>query len=425
MKRLSLFFLFLCAIAVKGFTQSEYRSGYIITNSNDTVYGLIDYRGSILNSEVCSFKENDNSEPIKYSPTSIKAYRFIDSKFFISKRVTTGEIQKDFFLEYLVNGIVDIYCYRDMDGDHYLVEDEEGNLMDLKNDKKIVEIGDTKYLKESRQYVGVLRYAFKKSPTLNKKVENVDLSNKSLIKIAKEYHQEICSDQECIVYEKNVPKLKLEFGPVVGLNISGLNNAGNTPVYYQDVANDVTNNPVTNYYYFEGNFTKSFSPNLGVFLKLNFPQLSERIFLLYECSMKNQTNKKKDSGTISDFEGSFSNDMEIKFHSLRNSLNLQYEFPKKNKIYTFHIGGFYDYIYKIDYHRTIIFTNSYNETHIIQKTTDTFLKKDIGYSFGVGVGYPFFGKHTVFTDLKFWQGFGLHTSLHDYGVSLNFSVPIF
>jgi biotin synthase-related radical SAM superfamily protein len=39
-------------------------------------------------------------------------------------------------LEYLINGIVDIYYYRDDNGEHYLVDNGSGDLLELKNEEK-------------------------------------------------------------------------------------------------------------------------------------------------------------------------------------------------------------------------------------------------------------------------------------------------
>ena len=110
--------------------QRDYRKGYIITNQQDTVYGWIDYRGDIRNSKVCSFKKTETDQATEYSPSDIAAYRFINSKFYVSKNVGSEYVPKLVFLEYLVNGLANLYYFRD-DGsiDRYMLKTSRHNTL--------------------------------------------------------------------------------------------------------------------------------------------------------------------------------------------------------------------------------------------------------------------------------------------------------
>lgn len=119
----TLFFIF---IFHSQYAQSDFREGYIINNENDTTYGLIDYRGSMRSSKHCTFKSDDASEQIKYSPSEIAGYRFTDNKYYVSRTVKREEGASVFFLEFLINGKVDIYFYRDKGEDYYLVDNGMG-----------------------------------------------------------------------------------------------------------------------------------------------------------------------------------------------------------------------------------------------------------------------------------------------------------
>ncbi len=93
-------FLFLTVILN---AQTDFRAGYIIGNIGDTLYGEIDYRGDFWMSQICRFKADDNSIRA-YSPQDIKAFRFIDSKYFISQEINNNKV----FLEFLISGKVNI-----------------------------------------------------------------------------------------------------------------------------------------------------------------------------------------------------------------------------------------------------------------------------------------------------------------------------
>lgn len=58
--------------------QRNFRSGYIITLKQDTVYGQIDFRTDKVNAERCVFKLRTNTDPVTYLPFEIAGYRFTD-----------------------------------------------------------------------------------------------------------------------------------------------------------------------------------------------------------------------------------------------------------------------------------------------------------------------------------------------------------
>jgi hypothetical protein len=103
--------------------QHDYRMGYIITNEQDTVYGLIDYRSDIRNAFTCSFKKNETDIVTDYTPSDIAAYRYIDNKYYISRNIGSENVPKQVFLEYLVNGVAKLYYYRDnINKKYYYIE---------------------------------------------------------------------------------------------------------------------------------------------------------------------------------------------------------------------------------------------------------------------------------------------------------------
>ena len=84
-KRLPTALLMLLSLCAVVNAQRNFKSGYIITLTGDTIKGYIDSRGDIKNYKRCVFKENEENSSAEYSPEEIRAYRFIDGKFFISK----------------------------------------------------------------------------------------------------------------------------------------------------------------------------------------------------------------------------------------------------------------------------------------------------------------------------------------------------
>ena len=63
--------------------QTDFKSGYIIDLKGDTIFGQIDYRGDVLMSKVCKFKD-DQDKITEFAPNEIAAFRFTDSKYYVA-----------------------------------------------------------------------------------------------------------------------------------------------------------------------------------------------------------------------------------------------------------------------------------------------------------------------------------------------------
>lgn len=220
MKRTIPFFLLLF-IYSKCFSQNNFQKGYIISNKNDTVPGLIKYGSNYENTYKCSFQVNPDSPVVTYSPGEITAYRFDDGKFFVSKKLNPSDTSV-IFLQFLFDGTVDIYGYFDKKSAHYLISKTDNTLQELKNDTRISTINGVKYETESKDYIGVLKTVFAESPSVMKKTENLSLSFNPLIQLAEEYHREVSPDEVYTNYARKRIKTKFSPGLIAGYSASDL-----------------------------------------------------------------------------------------------------------------------------------------------------------------------------------------------------------
>lgn len=201
------------------FGQSVFLPGYIIKPGQDTIYGLIADLGQVRNLKTCHFKKNENEKVKIYAPNDLLAYRINSGKFYVTKEIELEEKSHLVFLEYLVNGIFNLYYANFQGRDLYFLENEEGRISELSNKSKEVFIGEAKYIRNSSLYKGVLKASFSDYPDLIPKIEKSELNHNSLIKLTKEYHEFTCENEECIVYEKQVTPMKFRFGPSFGVHI--------------------------------------------------------------------------------------------------------------------------------------------------------------------------------------------------------------
>lgn len=204
---------------------SQFKEGYIIENNDDTIYGYIDFEGAIKNSDHCTFKSNQDSTIHVYYPGDIKAFRYTNGKYFITSEIPVNNKPQKVFLEWLIKGRASILTYSPSDMQvKYFILLENDSLFELQNTslirgKKISESFTETYKIEKREYIGMLHYYFKDCPSISSTINTTSLSSKSLIKVAKQYHEKTCDTESCIVFEDKNRRLKAD----VGITFSSLN----------------------------------------------------------------------------------------------------------------------------------------------------------------------------------------------------------
>jgi hypothetical protein len=199
--------------------QNDFRPGYVIKNNGDTLYGAIDYQDDFLMGSICRFKSNEH-DIITLYPNDIFAYRFIDSRFYVSREINGKKV----FLEYLINGIVNVYYLRDKNYlldeqcDHYYLEKENVPLTEIPYEEGIKYIDDTPFFYKSSKYIGFLYYYMQDAPDFHARISRLKkLEHRDLIKLAEDYHNAVCKGEKCIIYEKKSPFIKLSIEPFWGL----------------------------------------------------------------------------------------------------------------------------------------------------------------------------------------------------------------
>ncbi|MEM7369437.1 MAG: hypothetical protein AAF587_12615 [Bacteroidota bacterium] len=213
MKNTILLLILLGQASILSFAQGDFRPGYLIMLNGDTLHGKIDYKAPLLLHEFCLFKSASSSESRKYWPNQILGYRFQDDKFFVAKEFK-GE--KSFF-EYLIKGKINMYYLHSETGGTYFLDKEDVDLQEIPYSENILSRDGSYYLKKSTEHFGFLHYNMQDDPTIQPKIYQIDKpSHKNLIRLAKTYHNNVCDDEECIIYEKADATISIQVEPVVG-----------------------------------------------------------------------------------------------------------------------------------------------------------------------------------------------------------------
>jgi hypothetical protein len=207
------------------YSQSDFKPGYIVSLSNDTSYGFIDYRNEGFNAENCIFKKSVDKEKVSYKPEEIKSYYLNEGRYYISEQIVIDSVLKYVFLELLLHGKMDLFYYNPKSEGLYFIKIDTGNIIFLDNrEKNKVKIYGSDcsvtYNVENKRYKGILKYQLQDCPEIKSQIDNLYLDQKNLIKLAEDYHNYTCVGWKCVKYRKNKSGILVSFGPIVNYFIN-------------------------------------------------------------------------------------------------------------------------------------------------------------------------------------------------------------
>ena len=230
--KLSLILLLFCSSALKAESSFNYIPGFVIQLNGDTLKGTLLIQKSKNAGEKCVLKTETGVNKI-FLPGEIQGYRYEGGKYYITREIQNEYLnKKTVFLEYLIEGITSIYYFFD-EKEHYYAEKDGVGLLELTEDKKISVIDNVEYVAPN-QTEGKLMYIMQDCPAVQKDIKHIKLDHKSLIKLAKTYHEKVCDSKSCIIYEKANKPIKLSWNPFVGYSKNQYDFGGRAYTYFMD-----------------------------------------------------------------------------------------------------------------------------------------------------------------------------------------------
>lgn len=255
--------LFFVLLASHSFSQSNYKEGYIITLQQDTVSGLLDFRTDQTNARLCRFKRTEQAAEEIYYPGEIVGYRFIrEGKYYVTKQVKIDNEYQTFFLEFLIQGLKNLY-YLPLDNGYFYFEGQDGMLVGVT--KQPDQITEDYKVKEDNRYKGVMSYLFYDCLPLSMQTARVAFDKGSMIVFTKKYHDQMCdTGEECIIFENDYKRkfIKFDYSFFTGVELNDLKLV---------------------YTYFPSML--SISPVIGTGLNISSPRLMKSLYLNIETSL--------------------------------------------------------------------------------------------------------------------------------------------
>ena len=326
--------LLLLAFMLANFLQAQenYQAGYILTASNDTVKGYIDYRNWEKNPDKIRFKRTPEEQPEIYRPLDIKEFG-VSNEIYVSAIVetentslATNELIRDSqlkiktdtaFLQTLYNGKKSLYYLKNWAGrENFYIYRE--NKLELLIHKKYLKWNEGhQIIIKNKAYIGQLKLYLDNCSSISSKLESTAYNLKSLYRLFDNYYKCIPAESN---YQWQKQKAKFEFSLLAGISSTTINFSGKP---YKEFVN-------TDFGY-NTNFSGGVS--LQIVLPRNLNKFSLNGEIIY--------SEYGFSGTYLDYvnEGYYTDiSYEFDFSYLNLNLLLRYSFPI-GKLHSFVNGG--------------------------------------------------------------------------------------
>jgi hypothetical protein len=376
MKKIALIFCILFSIS--GYSQTDYRKGYIINKSGKKINGYVNYKENSSAYLVCEFKSTEFGKVTYYSPNQIKGYGFHPYKLYLVKSL----LNENMFFEIILKGKVTLLKHLST----YYVE--KGELF-KKLDNDIVEYKTeyNEYKRKSKKYIGVLKLILNDCKPQKSKYQKLTYSERSFIKLIKEYNE--CGGEKSFVYKEQKPQFKSAFGIAIGLNYATL--------HYNHFFGDG--------FYFTNKTESSTFIVAGGFTELSSPRISERYSFytgLFYMNYNFITNK-------IDTQNNSLYEVLTKINQLKVPLGIRYTFPEKKLTPYFTLGA--SNFFNIN--SSTFWSRDFNVNNIIHITRNNYQANTyaLGYFGSIGVKKRINKKFTGFIDILF-ENFSIPNTLN-------------
>lgn len=365
--------------------QINFKRGYVITNTNDTIYGRINDKGGYRNAKICVFKAKN--KPIdKFTPRDIKAYQMFNDKYYVSKRVYVRGVYKQVFIDVLLKGEVSLYHHWRNQDMAYYIEKKNSKMVGLANqdvllrykpETNISVVYSPTYTLHNRVYRDTLRSVFSDSKKIQDQIQRVEYDPKSLSKITKAYIHEVCKGNNCINYERNLRMYSPRFGVFSGVQLNEISFLPSVKGSYskEDPSTIVS---------------KEFKSNpIGIFVNFPLHLLNDRLSFQVEAIWNERLYTEELTSTTTE---KFARNIEINSQTIGIPLLFKYQIGRGFISPSFAVGKETGFVFKS---KAIIDETSDMRIHPIQKG---------GWLAEVGLNFKLANHLTLFSNLRYQMG---------------------
>lgn len=395
--------LFVVIICANSFATGNLREGYILKADKDTVFGLIDFRSDEENMRSVKFKPAGENTLKQFFPGDILGYRLIEEgKYYVSKEIAIrNDSAQLVFVEFLVQGLKNLYYYSEKGNSKYLIEDNSGKLFVISKKPDLMKDG---HVFEDNKYKGLLKYVFKEFESIQQKAEKAKFIRKDMINLTKEYHNNVCQDgSDCIVFENDYSK------KFVNLNFSVYTSL----LYHQLMVYTMYQNRDKDLYAY------STVPEIGVQLSVFSPRVSTSFGLYADLSFC-KLHATNDNFVLNTGLTNPYNVYEYSAYRANAILGIKYLFNSRKLRPSIEIGFIGGYMFDPE-NRLRIYKTDQSSPVIYQEFNNYLLPDPFrgGYACAFQLDYKLKNKNYVFAKLGYYNTVALQQYFEPYYIVNN------
>jgi hypothetical protein len=319
----------LCGITV-AHAQADFRAGYIVPLSGDTVRGLADYRGGLRSAELCRFRPAAGAEAVSYTPAQLRGYGFESGRHYRAQLLAAiDSVQYQatppprlVFMEVLASGPLNLYQLRSKAGvDRYFVApaaSTAGPATELIPFRNPGSDYLTRAYLRANLYRGVLTELMTDCPAVRIEVGSVPFTTNALTSLVQRYNACRTPAASSATASVSSPSPAVPARPVARPNervklsvVAGIERAHFAVTGVSFLA--------------KGNFVTT-APLIGLGLTIPFASISEKLSLRIEALVEHQGYE----DTVFDIPGFSVNNygrVQLRLTYLRVPLLLRYTYP--------------------------------------------------------------------------------------------------
>jgi hypothetical protein len=190
MHKLLLAFGSILAVASTAQAQADFRPGYIVEASGDTVRGQVDYRGAQRSARLTRFRAASESPVTDYTPVQLRAYGFASGKQYQTESVAlAGAASEPYFLEVIVLGPTSLLSLRGKDdAEHLYLRKGSQPLQELIQRTEETFVNDTRYLRNTNEFQRTLAASMQDCPVVQPSLTKLRYSVGSLAAVVRQYN---------------------------------------------------------------------------------------------------------------------------------------------------------------------------------------------------------------------------------------------
>lgn len=205
-------------IASIGFSQRDFRPGFIVTTQGERQSGWVNYREGPISHHSCEYRKTKSGPTQVFNPSEISGYGFNDDRFYTTKEYRLDSLSASTaFFELILEGKVSLFRFQK----DYWIQKEQGPMQQLKIVKrKITRNGDT-FVKNTNQHLGILNIVLSDCAELRGTYDEIKLEEKPLFALIQKYNE--YKNSPFTVFKAKKPWIKVTAGALAGVQRSDIN----------------------------------------------------------------------------------------------------------------------------------------------------------------------------------------------------------